>query len=59
MRGSEMFTFQKVWRALFSLTSVLTFALLLYFRRNAVGWCQVCDNVSSQNECKLKTETED
>ena len=54
-----MFTFQKVWRALFSLTSVLTFAFLLYFRRNAVGWCQVCDNVSSQNECKLKTEAED
>ena len=23
---------------------------------NAVGWCQVCDNVSSQNECKLKTD---
>ena len=23
---------------------------------NAVGWCQVSDNVSSQNECKLKTD---
>ena len=23
---------------------------------NTVGYCQVCDNVSSQNECKLKTD---
>ena len=23
---------------------------------NAVGWCQVCDNVSSQNDCKLKND---
>ena len=23
---------------------------------NAVGWYQVCGNVSSQNECKLKTD---
>ena len=23
---------------------------------NAVGWCQVCDNVSSQNKWKLRTD---
>ena len=28
----------------------------LQLNSNAVGWCQVWDNVSSQNECQLKTD---